>query len=192
MYLCFGVGFNDGSRPAKINGKNLREYTLWNNMLKRCYSDEYKKLHPTYAGCEVSDNFKNYSYFYDWCQKQDGFHLCWELDKDLLFTNNKIYSEHTCAFIPTEINKVLNKNKNVRGEYPIGVLFHKASKKLTASISINGKRKHLGLFTDVIDAFNTYQKAKKDYLIFLADKWKYQINSDVYYALINYPVNIKD
>lgn len=192
MYLCCGVGFNDGSRPAKVNRKNLREYNLWSNMLKRCYSDEYSKLHPTYIDCKVSDNFKNYSYFYEWCHRQEGFHLGWELDKDLLFIGNKVYSEYTCAFIPTEINRVLNKNKNVRGDYPMGVLFHKASQKLTASISINGKRKHLGLFTDATEAFNVYQKAKREYLIVLANKWKYQINSNVYYALINHPIDIED
>ena len=38
--LVFGVGINDGKYPAKINGKNTKEYTLWMDILKRCYSEK--------------------------------------------------------------------------------------------------------------------------------------------------------
>ena len=69
----YGVGILGTKYLSTINGRNTKEYELWNNMLKRCYSDALKKKNPTYEGCEVSDNFKSYEYFYEWCNEQIGF-----------------------------------------------------------------------------------------------------------------------
>ena len=96
--LVCGVGFNDKTRPANVDGKPVKEYQLWQDMLKRCFSEKLQTRYPTYKGCNVSDNFLNYAYFYDWCHKQIGFGKVddkgrtWCLDKDLLFVGNKTYS----------------------------------------------------------------------------------------------------
>ena len=63
----YGVGILGTKYPSKINGVKTKEYSRWQSMLVRCYSDAYKKKQPTYEGCEVSDNFKSYEYFYEWC-----------------------------------------------------------------------------------------------------------------------------
>ena len=124
--LVCGVGFNDKTRPVSVDGKNVKEYVLWQSMLKRCFSEKYQTRRPTYKGCNVSDNFLNYSFFYDWCQKQIGFGKVdekgryWQLDKDLLFVGNKTYSETTCVFVPHEINSFFTDSGNTRGEYPVG------------------------------------------------------------------------
>lgn len=78
------------------------------------------KKYPTYKDCEVSENFKSYEYFYEWCNKQIGFgNEYWQLDKDLLIKGNKVYSENTCHFIPKEINLVLTKSDKKRGEHQV-------------------------------------------------------------------------
>ena len=41
------------------------------------------------------------------------------LDKDILFKNNKIYSNNTCIFVPQFINTLFCKRQNDRGEYQI-------------------------------------------------------------------------
>tara|TARA_R110000751_G_C13415076_1_gene439544 strand:+ start:38 stop:511 length:474 start_codon:yes stop_codon:yes gene_type:complete len=47
----------------------------------------------------------------------------------------------------------------LRGDYPLGVYFHKQSGKLKAQIHVNGKRKSLGYFDDVEKAAQAYQDA---------------------------------
>ena len=71
--LVYGVGFKDKTKPTWVDGKNVKEYELWMSMLSRCFSEKLQTRRPTYKGCNVSDNFLNYSFFYDWCQEQIGF-----------------------------------------------------------------------------------------------------------------------
>ena len=134
------------SYPITINGVHTKEYYLWNGMLRRCYSDALKKRCPTYRDCEVSDEFKSYEYFYEWCNKQIGFsNKDWHLDKDLLTKGNKVYSENTCVFIPKEINLMLIKSTASRGEHLIGVYWNKKDNAFIAQVGKNkGKREYLG------------------------------------------------
>ena len=189
-----GVGIVGIKYPISEGGVLTKEYTLWCNMLKRCYSDAYKKKQPTYIDCEVSDNFKSYEYFYEWCHKQIGFGVeGWQLDKDLLIKGNKVYSEDSCVFIPKEINTLLVKREASRGDYPIGVYWSKTANAFKATVRKNkGKQEYLGLFNTEIEAFNAYKTAKEAFIKELANKWKSQIDPKAYEALMNYEVNIDD
>ena len=190
----FGIGILGTKYPPSEGGRNTKGYALWRRMLERCYSDYSKKQRPTYEGCKVSDNFKSYEYFYEWCHKQIGFgNQGWHLDKDLLTKGNKVYSESTCVFIPQEINKVLIKRENMRGEHLIGVCWSKTNKAFVAQVGKNkGKRGHLGFFNTEIEAFNAYKKAKEAFVKELANKWEGQIDERAYNALMNYTVNLTD
>ena len=190
----YGVGIPGTKYQPTINGVLTKEYELWQNMLKRCYSDSLKKRYPTYKDCEVSDKFKSYEYFYEWCHKQIGFGVeGFELDKDLLVKGNKVYSESTCVFIPQEINTLLIKCTASRGEHPIGVCWNKTKKSFVATVRKNkGKSEHLGYFTTKIEAFNAYKQAKESFVKEQANKWKGQIDERAYNALMNYTVEITD
>ena len=195
----FGVGVVGTKYPITVNGTLTKEYTLWQSMLRRCYSDTnvcdaYKKKYPTYEDCEVSDKFKSYEYFYEWCHEQVGFGVeGFELDKDLLVKGNKVYSETTCVFLPKEINSVLTKSTAKRGEYLIGVSWHKKGKAFVAVVNKNkGKREYLGCFKTELEAFNAYKQAKESFIKEQANKWKSQIDDRAYNALMNYEVEIAD
>ena len=190
----FDVGIVGTNYPATVNGRITKEYSRWHSMLQRCYSDTFKKKYPTYEGCEVSDNFKSYEYFYEWCQKQIGFNNeDWHLDKDLLVKGNKVYSEDSCVFLPQEINKILTKRTTSRGEYLIGIYWSKTSKAFKAQVGKNkGGRECLGYFKTELEAFNAYKTAKESYIKEQANEWKDEIDPRAYNALMNYTVEITD
>ena len=190
----YGIGVFGTKYPSRVNGVKTKEYKLWHSMLVRCYSDTIKKKHPTYIGCEVSDNFKSYEYFYEWCHSQIGFgNEGWHLDKDLLIKGNMVYSEDSCVFLPQEVNTLLTKRTNSRGEYSIGVSWSKTSKAFVANVAKNkGKTEWLGYFNTELRAFNAYKTAKESFIKEQAEKWKGQIDPRAYEALMNYTVEITD
>ena len=189
-----GVGILGTKYPSKINGVKTKEYVLWSNMLERCYNGVYKKQRPTYGSCEVSENFKSYEYFYEWCNNQVGFSVDgFELDKDLLIKGNKVYSETTCVFLPREINLLLVKSTASRGEHLIGVSWDKRDMAFVARVRKNkGKQECLGSFKTELEAFNAYKTAKESFVKEQAEKFKSQIDERAYNALMNYEVGIDD
>ena len=189
----FGVGVVGIKYPSRVNGRKTKEYVLWCHMFERCYSDAYKKKYPTYEVCKVSDNFKSYEYFYEWCHKQVGFNKEWHLDKDLLIKGNKVYSESTCVFLPVEINSLLTKREALRGEHLIGVSWCKKANAFKASVNKNkGNQEHLGYFKTELEAFKAYKTAKEAFIKEQAEKWKSHIDERAYNALMKYQVEIDD
>lgn len=196
--LVFGIGVNDNTYPAKIDGKYTREYRLWQNMLSRC-SEKVGNLNKTYGLSAYSENFKSYSYFYEWCNNQTGFNnqdengKYWQLDKDTLIKGNRLYSEDTCVFIPLELNVLLNKSKSARGDYPIGVCWDKSRGKFTSGCGVGAKlKKNLGRFSCAEEAFLVYKQYKEEVVKQAAEKYKGIVDNRVYTALNNYKVNIDD
>ena len=190
----YSIGIVGIKHPPSINSRNTKEYALWYSMLTRCYSDAYKSKYPTYEGCEASENFKSYEYFYEWCNEQVGFgNKGFDLDKDLLVKGNKVYSEDSCIFLPSEINLSLIKSTASRGKYPIGVYWSKRDKAFVAMVCKNkGKQEYLGYFKTEIEAFRAYKQAKETFIKEQANKFKSQIDERAYNALMNYTVEITD
>ena len=189
--LVFGVGFNDGKFPVKVNGKQLREYMLWRHFLERSYCPKYQEIFPTYIGCSASENFKLYSYFHDWCQSQIGFaQKGFQLDKDLLLRGSKVYSEDTCLFLPSELNNLLISSKVCRGGLPIGVSAHRD--RFKARCCNTSRDRHIGYFDTPELAFQAYKQAKEAFIKRQAEKWRAFIDPRAYEALIAYTISITD
>ena len=189
--LVKGVGINDGKYPAALHGKIVKEYLLWRGLLERCYCPKSQKTHPAYIGCLVSENFKNYSYFYRWVQKQIGFgQEDFHLDKDFLIKGNKLYSEDTCLFLPRELNNLLLSSKAVRGDLPVGVSARK--NKFQARCCTDKPSRNVGLFNTPELAFQAYKQAKEAFIKRQAEKWKNFIDPRAYEALMRYEVSITD
>lgn len=150
---------------AVVNDKQYatKSYEVWMKMKSRCKINGSEQLkNPTYIGCTMSDNFQDFQFFAEWCQTQVGYGLPnYDLDKDILILGNKIYSECNCVFVPHHLNSFFNSNKAVRGAFPQGVDFHQPTSKYRASICIDKKQRHLGLFSTAKLASQIYVTAKE-------------------------------
>jgi len=183
-----GVGYVGKGLVSSL-GKKTKEYGHWRNILKRCYSQPSN--YPTYKGCVVSDNFKSFEFFSEWCKNQVGFYeKDWELDKDLLLTGSKSYSEDTCCFLPREVNMFLTHIRSNKGAHPTGVTEQYG--KYVACVSFGGSKIHKCGCATPEDAFLFYKEHKEKYAKILANKWKEQIDSRAYTALMNWTVEITD
>lgn len=200
--LVYGVGLNDAGYVTQefetigyVNGKQKRKliwrcphHSTWKSMLERCYSTKYQDKKPTYKGCTVSEEWLTFSVFKEWMEKQD-----WEgkqLDKDLLFEGNKIYSAVTCVFVTIAVNMLTIDRGNDRGEWPIGVYWHKGANKFR-SLCCNPftkKQEHLGYFYCPEEAHKAWLKRKLEFAHLLAAE---QTDERVAKALIERYTNYK-
>lgn len=184
----YGVGVI-GDTPTKENGKFTKLYTAWKGMLERCYTEKSLAKCPTYLGCSVSDNFKNFTFFKEWAEKQVGSDKDgWNLDKDILVRGNKIYSEDTCCFVPQEVNKIFTNMKNTNSGL-VGVN-KRPTGKYYATVKHSGKIHYLGSYATEVEAFQAYKQAKEKFVKDTAMEYKDIIDLRVYNALMNYQVEI--
>ena len=185
------------------DGKNVHtwEYDRWQKMLQRCFDNKYKEKHPTYKDVVCCERWLCYANFledlevlkqeYNWNVDEKL-----QLDKDILHKGNKIYSLENCVLVPDYINFLFIKNDTKRGEYPIGVSYHKRAKKYQARCNVNGKLKSLGLYNSLEEAFNAYKVAKEQEIKRVANdcvsKGFITKDSRLYNAMISYQVKIDD
>ena len=172
--LVYGVGINDADYVTQkmetigyVNGKRKQKrvwfcpyYRVWVNILKRCYYTKYQEKQPTYKGYSVSEEWKRFSNFRKWMESQD-----WEgkqLDKDLLFSGNKVYSAEACVFVTQMVNLFTVDSGAARGEWPIGVYWNKEKNKFMSMCCnpFTKKQEYLGYFTCPNEAHQAWLKRK--------------------------------
>ena len=190
-----GVGYLGGNKYKVSNNRKLTmEYDKWYRMLRSCYSDEEKQRFPTYKKCTVCDEWLNFQNFAKWIQDNyyeiPGEIMC--LDKDILFKGNKIYSPSKCCIVPDNINILFTKSDSARGEFPIGVSWHKSHGCFVAQMNREGRLIHLGEYSNPIDAFNKYKIEKENEIQRQANKYKNYLPNNIYEALMKYEVDIDD
>ena len=179
--LVYGVGINDADyvvvkwETIEVKGVRKRKrvwecpyYRAWANMLERCYSTKFQERNPTYKGCSVSEEWLTFSNFRRWMESQD-----WEgmqLDKDILFAGNNVYSAKTCVFITSIVNTFTVDCRASRGEWSIGVYWNKQAGKFLSQCSnpLTNKREHLGIFTCEDEAHQAWLKRKLELAHLLA------------------------
>lgn len=191
--LLYGKGVNDSDEFVRECGKIDQIYCHWANMMCRCFSIKYAKRRTLCDGCDVCEEWMIFSNFKRWCKSSEsGYVDGYCLDKDILVSNNKIYSPETCCFVPKEINTIINKQKRQRGSLPIGVT--KYNNRYLSQISKHKKRIFLGYFDTPEDAFLAYKREKEAYIKEVAQKYydNGEITKRVYDALMKYEVEITD
>ena len=197
--IC-GVGYiGEGKYKVWENGKHTKEYDIWNDMIKRCYTNT--KINIAYKDCEVCEEWHNFQNFAEWYE-ENYYEIKEEktqLDKDILIHGNNIYSPQTCIFVPSRINALFIKRKRKRGDYPIGISYHKRDNILEVwcrTIEEDSKGNYLGRFkpNQVEEAFQCYKTFKENYIKQVADDYysKGLIPKKLYDAMYRYEVEITD
>ena len=202
--LIHGVGINDADYVTEIKetigyvGKTQKTkliwicpfYRKWRHMLERCYSAKCQMKRPTYIGCTVCDEWKYFSKFRAWMIAQD-----WEgkeLDKDLLFRGNKLYSPETCCFLSRCVNVFITEVKTNSGEWPVGVSWNKREKIFVACCQNPFQKKNrgfIGKFHSASEAHEAWRAKKLEYARNLADQ---EIDNRIKKALVSRYENYDD
>lgn len=185
--MC-GVGYR-GSENVDCTSES---YLKWHDMLVRCYNEKFHERQPQYKGCTVCEEWLNYSNFKVWYDRNKIAGMSLDLDKDILFKGNKVYSPETVALVPHVINTLFLSRKEARGDYPIGVSYEKEKKKFRACMGFMGEQIKLGTFDTAESAFARYKEYKEDFIQDLAKQYRYILPYKVYEAMMNWKIEIDD
>lgn len=174
-----------------VNGVHgTKCYIVWSSMLQRCYSEnENKRIrNHTYDDCKVCDEWLTYSNFEKWFN--ENYREGQQLDKDILFEGNKLYSPDTCCFVPGDINTMMITKQTKKSCLPTGVSETKKGK-YQVIVKDRVKSKRIGTFDDVFEAFEAYRNHKKARLKEISYEYykKGEISQEIYDAILRHDFN---
>lgn len=120
-------------------GKATPIYGTWYDMMRRCYK-AYRREFPYYGGrgigvCERWHSFENF--YSDMGERPAGM----TIDR---VDNDKGYSPENCRWA-TDTEQAFNRRTWGKSPYT-GVVFHTETGKWGARITVDGRRRWLGLF----------------------------------------------
>lgn len=193
-YLGKGyIGY--GKYKSRINGLKTEEYIKWSSMLTRCYSEKLKQR-ENYIDCEVCEEWLNFQNFAEW-YNHNKYYIpdvdILDLDKDIKFKGNKIYSPNTCILIPKRLNSIILNRHNHRGNECIGVFYvEKIGKYVAGCNMLNSKSRYLGVYDTELEAFNIYKETKEKEIKRVLELYKEYLPIDVYETILNYRVDFDD
>lgn len=174
-----------------INDKRVccPAYRAWRDMFNRAYNKNFHTKYPTYRNIKICEEWFSFMNFRVWWLENHEDN--WQLDKDLLFIENKIYSPDTCIYIPQWLNLFTARNRVTRGQYPIGVYFEKSSGRFKAQCNnpITKKNENLGRYETKEDAYQAWLNKKTEFALVLKSEMD-EIDTRIYsnvVKIINLP-----
>lgn len=149
-----------GNVKIRSGSEERRYYTLWFNIISRCY-DPNNNHYSEYGavGVKVCQRWLCFEFFLqdllyipgynEWLNSPSGiYHLDKDLKQQGLPSNMKVYSLETCMFIPAyeNVNERVARNLENTNVNFIGVRFSKGSPNFQSYTTINGKLTTLGTY----------------------------------------------
>ena len=173
---------------AKENYKTTKIYAIWSKLICRCYYDKFQKLHPSYIGCTVCDEWHNYQTFAKWYE-ENYFEVPnerTEIDKDIIYPHNTLYSPETCLLVPQSVNLLFSRHTIDGRDLPIGIL--KRNDKYIVNFTYKGEKNYCGKIKTLEEACEKYIEYKEKCLKQIAEDMKEYIPLKLYDILYNYKV----
>lgn len=181
----YGVGFHGiGKYTATIGGKTTSSYQTWSNMMLRCYDETKRETAPSYKDVTVCEEWHCYQNFAEWYENHRFYGRGYQLDKDILIEGNRVYRPEACTLVPRQLNNLLTDSAATRGEYKIGVTYHKVEGAFRARVSVKGVSKFIGRYNTEDEAHKAYIVEKKRYLRDMAIEYHGKIEPKVFESLI--------
>ena len=185
--LVYGVGIND----LKYTEKTIhqKEYTLWRDVLKRCYCEQYLTRFPTYRNVKMVSEWLTYSCFKKDISKLKNFEKLyegWVLDKDIC-SDDKVYSKETCCIVPQQVNIFFSTfSTNHNPAYDARVDFY------YCYCCHNGKKKYLGRYKTKEESYKVYLAYKILVIEDMINKYNHVLDSRVITRLSEYKEVLKN
>ena len=176
----YGVARNDVCFQVSINLKLCWQYKIWCSMLQRCFDQKEKGRHPRYNHTNCCAEWLSFGNFLEWVNKETeytGRQIGFELDKDILFKGNQVYSKDNCCFVPKEINMLIR-----------DVFTGRYKEKLRGKYRVQNMGKHVGYFDTPEEAFLAYKVAKEAQIKAVANQHKDVLKPAVYESLMNWEI----
>lgn len=186
----YGVGVNDWDTSTKVSGVPIWNYRVWQSMLERCYSENFKSKRPTYKNTTCDVSWLSLKAFTEDIMLVENWQMLdqgWALDKDIVGGVDH-YGLDTVCIVPLELNNLLLTHESHRGEYPLGVSYDKSRGKYLASMKQFSKSVNLGRFNSVEEAHSAYVVAKNAYVKDVANIYRGVISEVVYDKLMKFSV----
>lgn len=168
---------NDAPYVTYLGGKPpvvCPAFRRWKKIVERCRSDWSLQAKPRYEGCRVCPEWHSFMAFRGWLVAHEGWEGL-EVDKDILYPGNLLYSPETCVMVPPWLNHALQRPKASKGSgLPPGVTeVHKVTctRYRARCTDITGTREYLGLFANPEDAGAVVSRAYQAKLLRLAETY---------------------
>lgn len=190
----YGVLRNDSKKPS---------FKVWHNMINRCYSYDKIDKYITYEDCEVCDQWKNFRNFDAWYNNTypETTEVKFELDKDMKYKGNRVYSPEHCIWIPKKLNQYINDVKgasSVTGYKGVSPVNRKGVGVIEGKFEVRcadgkGKRVYLGTVTDLAIGSKMYVDYKQNQLIILAKEYLEEgsISKETFDIICNHEITAK-
>tara|TARA_Y100000588_G_scaffold170332_2_gene184181 strand:+ start:7205 stop:8110 length:906 start_codon:yes stop_codon:yes gene_type:complete len=159
--LVFGVGVNDYQDTVVPEGKILRSYSVWLDMLRRSYCNKRQEEKPYLKGNTVCTEWLTFSCFKTWYDER-YFTDC-QIDKDLKVKGNKHYSPENCTLIPRSLNLLYRSVNSEKFRHII-----ESPRGFTVKLKLDSKTYTVGTYNIFQDAVHARDLSKsilyKNYL----------------------------
>lgn len=161
----YDVGYlGEGKYKVYIDQEHLEPvYNVWRTLLGRVCTEKHRKRFPAYADCKVCDEWLCYQNFAEWWN-ENMYYIDNErmhIDKDIKYSDNKIYSPDTCIIVPQSINEIFHSSGRKTKDADLPYTIRRVAK---GRYSVCYKAESLGVYDTVEECLEKYIEAKRKHI----------------------------